>query len=87
LGHGAPIAHELAEDLGFEAQDMGPLKQSYLLEVLASHWGSLAYGQKLGRGIGFRLLRRVLKVAETPYDLLRGTPRYSQCDPPTPAHA
>jgi len=52
------IAHELAEDLGFEAQDVGPLKQSYLLEVLASLWGSLAYGQKLGRGIGFRLLRR-----------------------------
>jgi len=52
------IAHELAEALGFEGQDAGPLKQSYLLEVLASLWGSLAYGQKLGRGIGFRLLRR-----------------------------
>jgi len=52
------MAHELAEDLGFEAQDAGPLKQCYLLEVLASLWGSLAYGQKLGRGIGFRLLRR-----------------------------
>lgn len=52
------IAHQLAEDLGFEAQDAGALHQSYLLEQLASLWGSLAYGQRLGRGIGFRLLRR-----------------------------
>ena len=52
------IAHALAEDLAFEPQDVGPLTNAHLLEVLASLWGVLAYGQKLGRGIGFRLLRR-----------------------------
>ena len=30
------------------------------LELLASFWGGLAYGQKLGRGIAFRLLQKKL---------------------------
>ena len=52
------IARVLAADLGFEPQDAGPLTNAHLLEVLASMWGVLAYGQQLGRGIGFRLLHR-----------------------------
>jgi 8-hydroxy-5-deazaflavin:NADPH oxidoreductase len=52
------IAHQLAADLGFEPQDAGPLANARSLEVLASLWGALAYGQKLGRSIGFRLLHR-----------------------------
>jgi 8-hydroxy-5-deazaflavin:NADPH oxidoreductase len=52
------IAHQLAADLGFEPQDAGPLANAHALEVLASLWGALAYGQKLGRNVGFRLVRR-----------------------------
>jgi predicted dinucleotide-binding enzyme len=54
------IVHTLAQDLGFDPVDVGGLAQSHMLEILASLWGSLAYGQKMGRGIGFRLMRRRL---------------------------
>jgi NADPH-dependent F420 reductase len=50
--------HALAKDLGFDPVDAGGLPQSHALEVLASLWGTLAYGQKMGRGIAFRLIRR-----------------------------
>ncbi len=50
--------HTLAKDLGFDPVDAGGLAQAYALEVLASFWGNLAYGQKMGRGIAFRLMRR-----------------------------
>ena len=52
------IVHGLAKDLGFDPVDVGPLKQCHALEVLASLWGTLAYSQKMGRGIAFRLLKR-----------------------------
>jgi predicted dinucleotide-binding enzyme len=51
-------AGQLARDLGFDPVDAGALGNSRFLEMLASFWGTLAYGQKLGREIGFRLLRR-----------------------------
>jgi predicted dinucleotide-binding enzyme len=54
------VAHDLARDLGFDPVDAGGLKQAHTLEVMASFWGNLAYGQKLGRGIAFRLLRKNL---------------------------
>ena len=54
------VAHDLAQDLGFDPVDAGELKQAHTLELLASFWGGLAYGQKLGRGIAFRLLRKKL---------------------------
>jgi 8-hydroxy-5-deazaflavin:NADPH oxidoreductase len=54
------IVHDLARDLGFDPIDAGGLNQAHALEVLASFWGSLAYGQKLGRGIAFRLLKKNL---------------------------
>jgi len=52
------LVGQLASDLGFDAVDAGPLSQAQALEVLASFWGGLAYGQQMGRGIAFRLLRR-----------------------------
>jgi len=52
------VVHGLAKDLGFDAVDAGGLPQAHALEILASLWGTLAYGQKMGRGIGFRLMRR-----------------------------
>jgi predicted dinucleotide-binding enzyme len=48
----------LVEQLGFEAVDAGPLTQARLLEPFAMLWISLAFGQGLGREIGFKLLRR-----------------------------
>jgi hypothetical protein len=51
-------AAQLATDLGFEPLDAGPLVNSKYLEMLAGFWGTLAFGQRLGLEIGFRLLRR-----------------------------
>jgi predicted dinucleotide-binding enzyme len=48
----------LTEELGFEAADAGPLRVARLLEPLAMLWIHLAYAQKMGTGIGFKLLRR-----------------------------
>lgn len=52
------VVHRLAKDLGFDPVDAGGLQQAHALEVLASFWGTLAYTQKMGRNIAFRLLRR-----------------------------
>ncbi len=51
------IAAQLATDIGFEAVDAGSLVNAGLLESLARLWGKLAYGQKLGRNIAFKLLQ------------------------------
>jgi hypothetical protein len=48
----------LAEDLGFEAVDAGPLDRARLLEPMARLWIHLAMTDGLGREIGFKLLRR-----------------------------
>jgi len=48
----------LAEELGFDPHDAGPLRQARLLEPFAMLWISLAYGQGYGRDIAFHLLRR-----------------------------
>ena len=52
------IVHRLASDLGLDPVDAGGLAQAHALEILASLWGTLAYAQKMGRGIAFRLMRR-----------------------------
>ncbi len=52
------VVHGLVKDLGFDPVDAGGLAQASALEILASLWGTLAYGQKMGRGIAFRLMRR-----------------------------
>ena len=49
---------ELAEDLGFEAVDAGPLDRARLLEPMARLWIHLAMTEGFGREIGFKLLRR-----------------------------
>lgn len=48
----------LAEDLGFEAVDAGPLRNARLLEPFAMLWIYLAIKQGLGPNIAFKLLRR-----------------------------
>jgi len=52
------VAATLAEGLGFEAVDAGPLAEARSLEYLALLWIHLAYVQKLGPGIAFKLMRR-----------------------------
>ena len=42
------VVHGLTKDLGFDPVDAGGLAQSHALEILASLWGSLAYGQRWG---------------------------------------
>jgi 8-hydroxy-5-deazaflavin:NADPH oxidoreductase len=50
--------HQLADDLGFDPQDAGPLTQARLLEPFALLWISLAFQQKWGREFAFGALRR-----------------------------
>jgi predicted dinucleotide-binding enzyme len=50
--------HQLASELGFDAQDAGPLIQARLLEPFALLWISLALQHGYGREIAFQLMRR-----------------------------
>lgn len=52
------LAAGLANDLGFEPVDAGPLSQARLLEPLALLWISLALRQGLSTNIAFKLMRR-----------------------------
>ena len=47
----------LAEDIGFDPVDAGPLRNARLLEPMALLNIQLGYVQKLGPKIGFKLLR------------------------------
>ena len=49
---------QLAEELGFEVVDAGPLTSARYLEPLAVLWITLAYSQGMGPNIAFKLLRR-----------------------------
>jgi hypothetical protein len=51
-------AAQLASDLGFDPVDAGNLEQARLLEPLALLWIRLAYVQKQGREIAFKLMKR-----------------------------
>ena len=53
-------AARLAEEIGFEAVDCGPLTHVRLLEPMAVLWIYLAHAQGMGTGIAFQLLRRSL---------------------------
>ncbi len=48
---------QLGRDLGFEPLDAGPLRAARYLEPMGVLNISLAFGQKMGTGIGFRFLR------------------------------
>lgn len=52
------IAHALAVECGFDPIYAGPLVVARDLEWLTRFWGTLAFGQKLGRRIAFKLLRK-----------------------------
>lgn len=52
------IAHDLADECGFDPVYAGPLAVARDLEWLTRFWGKLAFGQKLGRRIAFKLLRK-----------------------------
>lgn len=51
-------ARALAEELGFDVRDAGPLSQARLLEPFALLWISLAMVHGYGREIGFQFLQR-----------------------------
>ncbi len=52
------VTLQLAEELGFEIVDAGPLSNSRLLEPMAMLWIRLALVEGFGRDIAFKLLRR-----------------------------
>lgn len=52
------VVEELATDIGFDVVDVGPLVNARMLEHLALLWIELAFRQKLGPNIAFKLLRR-----------------------------
>jgi 8-hydroxy-5-deazaflavin:NADPH oxidoreductase len=57
-GEARKVVASLAEELGFEPVDCGPLKQARFLEPLAAVWINLAYGQGWGADFGFAVLKR-----------------------------
>ena len=52
------IVKQLAEEIGFEPLDVGPLTQARLLEPFALLWISMALKYGYTRDIAFKLLRR-----------------------------
>jgi predicted dinucleotide-binding enzyme len=52
------VVARLGTEIGFEAQDAGPLKQARVLEPLALLWVSLAFVQGLGREFAFQIIKR-----------------------------
>jgi predicted dinucleotide-binding enzyme len=52
------VVHGLATELGFDAEDAGPLKQARLLEPFAMLWISMAVFQGYGREFAFKIIRR-----------------------------
>lgn len=48
---------QLGRDIGFDPVDAGPLRMARYLEPMGALSISLAFNQKLGPGIGYRLLR------------------------------
>ena len=57
LAQGACVVQALAEEIGFEAVDAGPLKASRYLEPMAMQWIKLAYGG-MGTAFSYALVRR-----------------------------
>ena len=55
---GKGIARGLADDLGFEPVDAGPLSQARLLEPLALLWITMAVKYGFSVNFAFKLMRR-----------------------------
>jgi predicted dinucleotide-binding enzyme len=55
---GKDIVRKLAEGIGFDSVDAGPLKSARYLEPLGMLNITLGYGLKMGTNIGFRLVKK-----------------------------
>lgn len=55
------IAKKLAEELGFDVYDAGPLASARYLEPMAMLWITLAYKQGLGPDVAFKIIKRKVK--------------------------
>ena len=53
---GRPIGEELIEALGMRPVYVGDLDQVHLVDMLTGLWAALAYGQKRGRRLAFKIL-------------------------------
>jgi predicted dinucleotide-binding enzyme len=51
---------KLAEGIGFDSVDAGPLKSARYLEPLGMLNITLGYGMKMGTDIGFRLVKKAV---------------------------
>ena len=56
--HAKEVVEELANDIGFDVVDIGPLVNARKLEQLALLWIELAFKQQMGPNIAFKLLKR-----------------------------
>jgi predicted dinucleotide-binding enzyme len=52
------VVMKLAEDLGFDVYDAGPLSSARYLEPMAMLWITLAYKQGLGPDMAFQIIKR-----------------------------
>jgi predicted dinucleotide-binding enzyme len=52
------VTTDLAQEIGFDVVDVGPLGNAALLEALAKLWVQLAYSQGMGPDITFKILKR-----------------------------
>jgi predicted dinucleotide-binding enzyme len=52
------IVRKLAEGIGFDSVDAGPLKSARYLEPLGMLNITLGFGLKMGADIGFRLVKK-----------------------------
>ncbi len=57
-GAAKAVVVQLAEALGFEVDDVGPLRAARYLEPLAMLWVHLAYVEGWGPAFAFRTIRR-----------------------------
>src|SRR6266487_2097030 len=56
--HAKEVVEGLANDIGFDVVDIGPLVNARKLEQLALLWIELAFKQQMGPNIAFKLLKR-----------------------------
>ncbi len=57
-GPAKDVVRRLAEDIGFESVDAGPLKSARYLEPLGMLNITLGYGLKMGTDVGFKLVKK-----------------------------